>query len=613
MHAIDYLIVVFYFTIVIGVGFWYKRRAARNLDSYFLGGKRLRWWALAMSGGVSNFDITGTMWIVTLVVLLGMRSMWNHWMWGILMGAFFLSFMGKWIRRSKVMTGAEWMVTRFGTGPDGFTARIAYTLMAVVTVAAFIGYAFQGIGKFAAVYVDLKPVARCLGDLFPGFSQSIWFVAGHEMQTCAVVIFALTTLYVLLGGLYGVVITDVIQTIMLTVAAVLIAAVAYINITPEMLADKLPADFTSLAPVWRLDQAQMDRLQGTGYAHYELFGALVIVWVLKGLLLNLGGPAQMYDFQRFLAARNPRDAAKIGAAWSGFLITRWAMVMGIVLLFMTGLAKADDAEQVMPVVLQEFLPAGVRGLVIAGLLAAFMSTFSSTINAGASYLVRDLWQPLVRPRASQAHLVRAGYVATLALAVVGTVIGLQAESISQMFNWIMLELGAAFIIPNVLRWYWWRMNGWGYAAGTFVGLAGALPVLLLSLFWKIELRLYVTFPAICVASLFATLAGSLLTRPTGQAVLVEFYRSVRPFGAWGPIRQQAELSAAQLAERSESLPLATLNVVLAGVAILGVYLGPMYLVGHWHARAMICFALAAAAAVALYFTWYRNLPAAESP
>ena len=611
MHPIDYLIVVLYFAIVIGVGFWYKRRAAKSLDSYFLGGKRLSWWALAMSGGVSNFDITGTMWIVTLVVLLGMKSMWNHWMWGFLMGAFFLSFMGKWIRRSRVMTGAEWMVTRFGTGPDGFTARMAYTLMAVVTVAGFIGYAFQGIGKFAAIYVDLKPVARCGSDLFPGLSQSIWFVAGHEMQTCAMVVFALTTLYVLLGGLYGVVITDVIQTIVLTVAAVLIAAVAYVNITPEMLADKLPADFTSLAPVWRLDQVQMDRLQGTTYLPYELFGALVIVWVLKGLLLNLGGPAQMYDFQRFLAARHPRDAAKVGAAWSGFLVVRWAMVMGIVLLFMTGLAEANDWEQVMPIVLQKFLPIGIRGLVIAGLLAAFMSTFSSTINAGASYIVRDLWQPLVRPRADQTHLVWASYIATLALAVIGTVIGLQAESIGQMFNWIMIELGAAFIIPNVFRWYWWRMNGWGYAAGTFVGLAGALPVLLLSLFWKIDLPLYVTFPVICIASLLATLAGSLLTRPTGQAILVEFYQSVRPFGAWGPIRAKADLTAGQLADKSEGLPLAALNVVLAGVAILGVYLGPMYLVGHWHLQAMICFALTAVAVVGLYFTWYRNLPAAE--
>ena len=126
MHPVDLSVIVVYFVVVIALGFWYQRRASRSLDSYFLGGRRISWLALAMSGSVSNFDITGTMWIVTLITLLGMKSMWNHWMWGFLMGAFFLAFMGKWIRRSRVMTGAEWMVTRFGSGPDGLVARLAY-------------------------------------------------------------------------------------------------------------------------------------------------------------------------------------------------------------------------------------------------------------------------------------------------------------------------------------------------------------------------------------------------------------------------------------------------------------------------------------------------------
>ena len=97
------------------------------------------------------FDVTGTMWIVTLIVLFGFKSMWNHWMWGFLMGAFFMSFMGKWVRRSGVLTGAEWMVTRFGDRAGGRTARTAYALMAVVTLAAFLGYCFAGIGKFVSV------------------------------------------------------------------------------------------------------------------------------------------------------------------------------------------------------------------------------------------------------------------------------------------------------------------------------------------------------------------------------------------------------------------------------------------------------------------------------
>ena len=331
MDPIDITILVLYFAFVTGVGFWYQRRAARDLESYFLGGKSMHWLTLAMSGAVSNFDISGTMWIVALISLFGMRSMWNHWVWGFLMGAFFMSFMGKWVRRSGVMTGAEWMVTRFGSGPAGTTARISYTIIAVVTLVGFLGYAFQGIGKFTTIFIDF----------------------GLEDQTAstrvaALGIFGIATLYVLLGGLYSLVITNVIQTILLTAAALIIAAVAYVNVSPDQLAEVLPADWTSLMPVWHWsDPASLPE----AYAGYEWFGALVLVWVVKGLLLNLGGPGQMYDFQIFLAARDPRDAAKVGAAWSGFLLVRWAMTMGIAMLALTGIGSVEDPERVMPVVL----------------------------------------------------------------------------------------------------------------------------------------------------------------------------------------------------------------------------------------------------------------------
>jgi hypothetical protein len=171
----------------------------------------------------------------------------------------------------------------------------------------------------------------------------------------------------------------------------------------------------------------------------------------------------------------------------------------------------------------------------------------------------------------------------------------------------MMELGAAFVIPNVLRWYWWRINGWGYAAGTLVGLAAALVVP----FLPEAQPLYYTFPAICTVSLVGCLAGTWLTQATERPVLVSFYRNVRPFGFWGPIRPESGLSSHELSDLKESLILSVVNVALAGVVILGIYLAPMYLVGHWHAAAGRWLAVAAAAAVALYFTWYRNLPAPE--
>jgi len=578
LNGLDYTIIALYFILVIGMGFVYRKRASQNLDAYFLGGKRIPWLWLAMSGSVSNFDITGTMWIVSMLFLMGMRSMWIHWMWGWMMGAFFLAFMGKWVRRSNVMTGAEWMLTRFGQGAGGQAARLAAALIAVVTMCGMIGYDFQGIGKFAY-------------EFFPVFPP----------HTLALLIMGITTFYVLLGGLFSVVITDVIQTVFVTVAALLIAVVAYVQLSPDALRAALPPGWISLAPSWRIET-----YSGGGHGAYDMFGLLVVTWVVKGMLLNAGGPGGMYELQRFLAARDARDAAKIGAAWSGFMVVRWGMAMGITLLALAGLGLTDvaDSETIMPRVLRDYIPAGAKGLVLAGLLAAFMSTFSSTVNSGASYLIRDFWQPFLRPRSDERHLVRASYAATILIVIAGVLIGYQARSIAQIWEWLMTALTACVVIPNVLRWYWWRMNGWGYAAGTLVGMAAAfVPPIIAP-----GAPMYVVFPFVTLYSLVASVAATLMTRPVDDATLKTFYTSVRPFGFWRHIRRECGLSAAQLGDPRESPWIALLNTLLGMLAITSCYLLPMFLVGHWHRQAAFCLAFAAGSLVALYFTWYRLLP-----
>jgi Na+/proline symporter len=592
MSPIDYVIILLYFAVVIGLGFWYQKRASESLGAYFLGGKGIHWLALAMSGSVSNFDITGTMWIISILYVLGMKSMWHHWMWGFLMGAFFLGYMGKWVRRSNVMTAAEWMKTRFGSDAGGRLARTAYALMAVLTLASFVGYAYQGIGKFASVYIPLESLAQ--------YTSNPWlrhiFIA-HEPDCLAVLIISITTLYVVLGGLYSVVVTDVVQTIILTLGSIIIACIAWSYLTPEVMAG-LPENWNSLSVPWRIEE-----FAGTDNSQFELFGALVIVWVVKGLLLNAGGPAQMYDFQRFLAARDPRDAAKVGAAWSVFLIVRWAMAVGITLLALTGVTGVTDSEKVMPLVLLKFLPAGLRGIVIAGLLAAFMSTFSSTVNSGASFIVRDLWQPYLCPNASEKQSVRFSYIATILLVLIGLGIGTQASSIAQIWSWMMMALGAGVVVPNVLRWYWWRMNGWGYAFGTL----GGILLSLVALFFP-DAPAYYTFPLICAASLIASIAVSYATKPTDREILVGFYKSVRPFGLWKPIAAKAVLTGRELSSESENTSRTIVNVLLAMLAITGLYLFPMYLVGRWYLNSALWLGLAIAAIFVLKYTWYRFLP-----
>jgi Na+/proline symporter len=592
MSVIDAGIVFLYFIVVIGLGFWYKKRASQSLDSYFLGGKSIHWLLLSMSGSVSNFDITGTMWIVSILFMLGMKSMWHHWMWGFLMGAFFMAYMGKWVRRSQVMTAAEWMKTRFGEGPAGRLARTAYALMAILTLASFIGYAFQGIGKFASVYIPLDSLASRIN--IPWIQA---LMTEHEASFLAVTIIAITTLYVVLGGLFSVVVTDVIQTGVLTLSSLIIAGIAWSKLTPNALG-RLPEDFASLRVPWLLPE-----FSASENAQFEFFGAMVIIWVLKGLLMNAGGPAQMYDFQRFLAARNDRDAAKVGATWSLFLLVRWAMVMGIALLALTGVVGVTDSEKVMPLVLRDFLPLGIRGIVIAGLLAAFMSTFSSTVNSGASFIVRDIWQPYIHPKATEKQAIRFSYLATVLLVALGLAIGFQSQSIAEIWNWMMVTLGAGIIVPNVLRWYWWRMNGWGYAWGTLGGMALST----IALFFD-NWPAYIVFPLIVVTSLLLSVLGSLFTQPVEQKVLLSFYRSVRPFGFWGPVKEKTSFSPEKKIPSSENAWMTTLNVILGMAAIASLYLFPMYLVGHWYGASIICLGLGLTAIFILKFTWYRHLP-----
>jgi hypothetical protein len=198
--------------------------------------------------------------------------------------------------------------------------------------------------------------------------------------------------------------------------------------------------------------------------------------------------------------------------------------------------------------------------------------------------------------------VRFSYLATLLLVLVGVGIGFQARSIAQIWSWMMMALGAGVVMPNVLRWYWWRMNGWGYAFGTLGGVLLSLVVLFFP-----DVPVYYVFPAICGASLIASIVTSLATQPVERGILIGFYRSVRPFGLWRPIREQSGLSTDELSSKAESTPLAVLNVVLGMVAISGLYLFPMYFVGHWYSYSVGCLGLAITAMVALKYTWYRNM------
>lgn len=593
LSTLDQIIVVLYLAAIMGIGIAMKRRAAKGMSSYFLGGRQLPWWALAMSGSSSYFDITGTMWIVSTFIVLGLKGMWVHMLWGFPITAFYLAYMGKWIRRSNVLTGAEWMYTRFGRGKAGDLARLSYTLFAILTITALLGYGAIGMGKFGSIFLPFSP-----------------FV-------CAVLILGVTGLYVVAGGFHGIVRVEIVQTIVLSIGAIAFAVIGYRHYDAERFAALVPSSWFEIMPSVRPEELQGVVAGGTDYS---FFGALVAVWVLKGFLLCLSGPEQLYDFQRFLAAKDSRDASKLGALWGAIHTVRWCFAMAIAVMAIMGIGDAvldeklkADPETALPLIIGSMLPVGFVGFMLAALLSGFLATFSSTVNGGAAYLVKDVYQRYINPNANDKTLIRASYISSSLLIVAGIIISYFGTSINTAFLWIFGTLAAGILPPNVLRWYWWRLNGWGYAAGVFGGMILSLGQVLIETAGLIEpLPLYVGFPVIALASTLITIAATLVTEPTDKKTLAYFYKNVQPAGAWSPIKDEV-LKETPNFKRETSFALELLNTTLAFIAITSLYVSMLYLIINNLTVAFSCIALTLVMCVALYFTWYKTLPPPSAP
>jgi len=592
LSSIDQVIVVLYLAAIMGIGLAMKRRASKGMSSYFLGGRQLPWWALAMSGSSSYFDITGTMWIVSTFIVLGLKGMWVHWLWGFPITAFYLAYMGKWIRRSDVMTGAEWMMTRFGAGRAGDMARLSYTLFAVLTITALLGYGAIGMGKFGAIFLPFSPTV------------------------CAVLILGVTGIYVVAGGFHGIVRVEIAQTIVLSAGAIAFAVVGYMHFDAAKFATLVPASWMEIIPT----STQPTDLQGviSGGTDYSLFGALMAVWVLKGFLLCLSGPEQLYDFQRFLAAKDERDASKLGALWGLIHTVRWPFAMAIAIMAIMGIGNAAldqqlraDPETALPLIIGSMLPVGLVGFMLAALLSGFLATFSSTVNGGAAYLVKDVYQRYINPKADAKRLVHVSYFSSALLIIVGLIISVFGTSINAAFLWIFGTLAAGILPPNVLRWYWWRLNGWGYAAGVFGGMILSLGQVVLDTTYLNEpLPLYIGFPIIALASSILTVAVSLSTEPTSLDTLKVFYRKVQPSGFWNPPRT-AVLSEEPEFKKQSPFTRDVVNTVIALIGITALYVSMLYLILHQLTTAFSLLGTTVLVIVILYFTWYKHLPPAR--
>ncbi|MBN1542506.1 Na+:solute symporter [candidate division KSB1 bacterium] len=582
MQTIDILIIFAYLILVVIIGFLLSRRAGRDMDSYFLGGKTVPWTLLGISNASSMYDMSGTMWLVYMIFVYGMKGLWMPWVWVTFNQVFYMVYLSIWIRRSNVLTGAEWISTRFGKGLGGNLCHISVVFFAFISVIGFLSYAFQGIGKFAVIFLP-------------------WDLAPH---TYAIIFMSITTLYVIVGGMYSVVMTDLLQFLLMTITSVVIGIIAMVRVSPAMLRAVVPEGWMDLHFGWHLNldwsdvlPAVNEQIAQDGYQLFAIFFGMVL---FKGILVSMAGPGPNYDMQRVLAAKTPKEAGLMSGMVTIAIIPRWLMVPGITILALVffqpqlqAMGGNMDFEQLLPYVIAKFLPSGLIGLFLAGLLAAFMSTFDSTVNAGAAYLVNDIYKKYIHPNAPEKRYVYFGYGVSIGLVLIGIVFGFMSDSINRITEWLVFGLYGGYTAPNVLKWHWWRFNAYGYFGGMIAGVVAALTLPLLFP----GLSAVNSFPVILAIGSIASIAVSLATPPDPEEVLLSFYKNVRPWGFWRPIHEKVKAQDPHFINDS-SFKRDMTNVGVGIVWKLSLRLFPVFLVMRWFGPT------AAWLAVGLLTTWF---------
>ncbi|MFT6321159.1 MAG: Na+/proline symporter [Granulosicoccus sp.] len=573
LHPIDISIVLFYLVAIVFIGFWISKKASRGLNSYFLGNNEIKWYYLGLSNASGMFDISGTMWTVTILFVYGLKSAWIPWLWPVWNQVFIMIFLAIWLRRSNVMTGAQWITTRFGDELGGRLSHIIVTVFAIISVFGFIAYFFVGIGKFATIF----------------FPWDLSFMIGNILITSeqgyALTIIGITTIYAIKGGMYSVVITEVLQFVIMTISCLVIGYIAFTNVSAEQVADAVPAGWENLFFGWELNLDWSDHLASVNEKidsdGFELIGYLVMMMIFKGIFASLGGPVPSYDMQRVLSTRSPAEAAKMsGLTILVLFFPRYLMIAGFTVLSLVYLIPEFEAmganvdfELVLPLAIERFVPIGFKGLLLAGLLAAFMGTFAAFINAAPAYLVNDLYKKYINPTATDKKYIQISYWSSFIIVIIGVFGGFFAESINSLTLWITSALYGGYAAANVLKWIWWRFNGFGYFFGMFGGLVASTFVP--GLFPETS-AIYI-FPIILAVSFVGCILGTFLTPPDNEEVLKKFYQDTRPWGFWNPIIEKIKIDNPDF-KPNKNFKIDMLNVLIGIVWQMTLVVMPIYII-----------------------------------
>jgi SSS family solute:Na+ symporter len=336
--------------------------------------------------------------------------------------------------------------------------------------------------------------------------------------------------------------------------------------------------------------------------------------LFKGIFASLAGPAPNYDMQKVLSTRSPKEASKMSGFVSIILLpVRYSMIIGLTvlaLLYYNQLnlqtAGGTDFEKILPAAINNFLPVGIMGLVLTGLLGAFMGTFSGTLNAAQAYIVNDIYLKYINPLAGTKKIILANYIVGIIVVAIGVVLGFFTKDVNTILQWIVSGLYGGYVAPNVLKWYWWRFNANGFFWGMMAGIVPAIALAVLKSFGVLSgLDLYY-WPVLFVLSIAGSIIGTYAAAPAEEAILKQFYKTVRPWGFWKPVHDKV------VAENPAFVPnkkwkLDMFNVVLGIIGQCCLTILPMYLVLWLQLPLLITVILLAAIVLILKKTWWDKL------
>ena len=509
LTIVDWLVIAAYFALNIGIGFYYKARASASVSEFFLSGRNVPWWLAGPSMVATTFAADTPLVVTGFVANNGIAGNWIWWSF-LMSGMLTVFFYARLWRRAGVMTDIEFAEIRYSGKPAAFLRGFRALYLGVIVNCIILGW------------VNLAMV-KILGLIFGVTkTEALFIVLG---------LIVLTSFISTLSGLWGVLVTDVVQFV-IKMGMVIVLAVFAVNAVGGMgaLKEKLVASGRgeALNMVPDLDSVWMPMITFLVYISLNWWAT----WY-PGAEPGGGG----YVAQRMFSAKDERHSM-LATLWfniAHYAIRPWPWIL-VALVSIVLYPNLADKETGYIVVLMDHLPASLRGLMIAAFAAAYMSTIATQLNWGASYLINDFWRRFVKRDGTEQYYVRASQVATVVLTLISAEVTRHMDSIGDAWK-VLIVTGAGTGGVLLLRWYWWRINAWSEVAAM---VCAAVVSVTLQLGFGYDTDQPKQFALVMLTTVAITtvvwLAATYLTKPEPQETLVSFYRRTHPSRTgWGPI------------------------------------------------------------------------------